>query len=260
MLKNIFPKRALKRQLKIAEVCLILLIFLNISSLSAREYNASFFGIKSDGVTNNTTSLQKAVDYINSQGGGTLVFYVGRYLTGTVYLKSNVAINLKEGAIIVGSFSPYDYDISTSKESAIFVGNGQNNIKIFGDGVIEGGGMRLYDQKQSLKEKGFLNQSPSIGLFKLDHCVNVDISGLNLWYGNDNIIQVKDSRVINLTRLHMDGRGVPENTGINLENSDWVTLQDLFVQDIHTPLRQSNQKTTKIVNSITSDGKAIKPE
>ena len=41
----------------------------------------TLFGIKSDGVTMNTRSIQRAIDYIAQQGGGRLVFTVGRYLT-----------------------------------------------------------------------------------------------------------------------------------------------------------------------------------
>ena len=67
----------------------------------AKDYNASYFGIKSNGTTLNTTSIQAAIDYIHAQGGGRLVFYVGRYLTGSIHLKSNVTIHLNEGAVIV---------------------------------------------------------------------------------------------------------------------------------------------------------------
>ena len=65
--------------------------------LGAKDYNASLFGIKSNGTTLNTSSIQKAIDYIHSEGGGRLVFYVGRYLTGSIELKSNVTIHLNEG-------------------------------------------------------------------------------------------------------------------------------------------------------------------
>ena len=47
-------------------------------------YNASKFGIRSDGVTMNTRSIQFAIDWIAEQGGGTLRFWVGRYLTGSM--------------------------------------------------------------------------------------------------------------------------------------------------------------------------------
>ena len=72
-------------------------------------YNASLFGIKSNGTTLNTTSIQKAIDFISETGGGTLRFYVGIYLTGTIELKSNVTILLEEGAILMGSTNIYDY-------------------------------------------------------------------------------------------------------------------------------------------------------
>jgi polygalacturonase len=45
-------------------------------------------------------------------GGGRLMFYVGRYHTGSIHMKSNVTIQLEEGAIIVGSTNPFDYEKS----------------------------------------------------------------------------------------------------------------------------------------------------
>ncbi|HNY58327.1 MAG TPA: glycoside hydrolase, partial [Bacteroidales bacterium] len=68
--------------------------------LHSKDYNASMFGAKSNGTTLNTNSIQKGIDYISENGGGRLVFYVGRYLTGSIYLKSNVTIHLEEGAIL----------------------------------------------------------------------------------------------------------------------------------------------------------------
>ena len=59
-----------------------LLVF--VAGLSAKDYQVAMFGIKSDGVTLNTRSIQRAVDYISEQGGGRLIFYVGRYLTGSI--------------------------------------------------------------------------------------------------------------------------------------------------------------------------------
>ena len=82
--------------------------------LGAKDYNASLFGIKSNGTTLNTSSIQKAIDYIHSEGGGRLVFYVGRYLTGSINLRSNVTIQLNEGAVLLGSTNPYDYPIDSS--------------------------------------------------------------------------------------------------------------------------------------------------
>ena len=71
---------------------LFLLLLAIANKLPAKDYKASLFGIKSDGLTLNTTSIQKAIDYISENGGGRLVFYVGRYLTGSIFLKENLAV------------------------------------------------------------------------------------------------------------------------------------------------------------------------
>ena len=74
------------------------------------------------------------MDYIANQGGGTLVFEVGRYLTGSLHLPPNVNIQLNEGAILVGSPNPYDYDLDNE-------GNPQlihpDNSRLCGLGYIE---------------------------------------------------------------------------------------------------------------------------
>lgn len=74
-----------------------------------KRYKASRFGIKNNGTTLNTNSIQRAVDYIARQGGGCLEFYVGRYLTGSVRIPVGVHIHLHEGAIIVPSPNTYDH-------------------------------------------------------------------------------------------------------------------------------------------------------
>src|SRR5438128_11575390 len=79
-------------------------------NLFAKDYPASLFGIYSDGITLNTRSIQAAVDYINENGGGRMVLYVGRYLTGSMHLKSRVTRHIEEGAVLIGSLNPSDYD------------------------------------------------------------------------------------------------------------------------------------------------------
>ena len=100
----------------------LLLIGTAVSPVSAKEYKAALFGVKSDGTTNNTRSIQKAVDFISENGGGELAFYVGRYLTGTIHLKSNVTIVIKEGAALTGaSCFLYQRDYEGGLAECLFV-------------------------------------------------------------------------------------------------------------------------------------------
>ena len=98
-----------------------------IPSIAQKIHQASSFGIKSDGVTLNTRSIQAGIDFISEHGGGVLEFSVGRYLTGSIHLKSNVELRLLEGAVLVGSTNPYDYDM-VEGNYGFLLAKGQKNI------------------------------------------------------------------------------------------------------------------------------------
>ena len=134
---------------------LSILFSLSFSLVWSKEYNASFFGIKSDGVTLNTNSIQTGINYIHKEGGGVLVFNVGRYLTGSIELKSNVAIQLKEGAVLVGSLNPYDYNMEGPCYSMIRAIN-QKNIAIYGKGIIDAQGRQVSYNIIDQVHKGFI--------------------------------------------------------------------------------------------------------
>src|SRR6187401_154419 len=118
-----------------------IIICLQCFQSSAKDYPASLFGISSDGVTLNTRSIQFAIDYIQQQGGGRLVFDVGRFLSGSIHLKSGVTIHLLEGALLLGTLNPLDYD--RKGLTAFILCHDQQNIAITGKGVIDGQGREV---------------------------------------------------------------------------------------------------------------------
>ena len=165
-------------------ILLVMMALTVYMPISAREYNASFFGIKSNGTTMNTRSIQKAIDYIHENGGGTLVFWVGRYLTGTVFLKSNVTIQLNEGAVIVGSVNPYDYD-EYDNWQALIIAHDAVNIAIKGKGVIDGQGRTVCYNYIDQAHKGLIQDElkydrtgkrPSIIYFR--ECKQIVVEGI----------------------------------------------------------------------------------
>src|ERR1035437_1986992 len=169
-------------KLKFIFLSLALLCFLQ---LTAKDYKASIFGIKSNGTTLNTTSIQKAISYINENGGGRLMFSVGRYLTGTIQLKSNVTIRLEEGLIVVGSTNIYDYN-NNNPYTALVYAEKEQNIGITGKGVIDGQGREvaynLIDQihngiiKDELRNDRPATRRPRA--IYLRECKNVEISDI----------------------------------------------------------------------------------
>ena len=140
-------------------------------------YKASKFSIRSDGKQDNTTSIQGAIDYIAANGGGTLEFSVGRYLTGAVELKSGVNIKLLEGAIIVGSTNIYSY----KGHPGIFWAEGQRNILIDGQGVFDGRGAELRENEKAQKSLGHIPENHAVpALMSFKDCEGIVVKGVIL--------------------------------------------------------------------------------
>ena len=210
----------------------VVLLSLYTLTLSAKEYKASLFGIKSEGVTLNTRSIQKAVDFISENGGGKLIFYVGRYLTGTIQLKSNVTIELKEGAVLVATPSVYDYS-GVIGTKALITAEGQQNIGIIGKGVIEGQGTALLEQIDGQIKKGYLRETiiqacPS--LIAMNNCSKIIIDQFNLMNACGNVQSYTSCKNLSISRLTVKSTVVKGSKGIVFADCDGVQLSSLFFE------------------------------
>ena len=224
--------------MKTTRTTLALLLLLSVSILNAKDYNASLFGIESNGTTLNTTSIQKAIDYIHENGGGRLMFYVGRYVTGTIYLKSNVTIHLEEGAILVGSLNPFDYNRHGYWQSLIFAFD-QENIGITGKGVIDGRGYKVANNILSMIHRGIIKDPddlkydrPREGIrpqnIYFKGCKNVHIQGIMLkdpasW--NQQYDQCKNLVVEDIT---VDSKSYWNNDGVDIVDCDSVIVRNNY--------------------------------
>ncbi len=117
---------------------------------SESEYNVKKHGAKADGKTMDTPAIQKAIDECNRNGGGTVYFPSGIYLSGSIHLKNNITLYLENGATILASpndddFDPYeklDFKNDSDKETSYFHfsliwGEDVENIAILGNGTID---------------------------------------------------------------------------------------------------------------------------
>lgn len=202
----------------------------------AKDYNVSMFGAKSNGTTLNTTSIQKGIDYIHENGGGRLVFYVGRYLTGTIYLKSNVTIQLEEGAILVGSVNPLDYEMSNNWTAMIFALN-QQNIGITGKGVIDGRGFEVANNLVDLIHKGVVSDPlkydrpretirPQNIYFR--GCRNVTIRGILLRDPGSWNQQYDQCRNVVIDGISVDSKSYWNNDGVDIVDCDSVSVTNSY--------------------------------
>ena len=204
--------------------------------LHAKDYNASMFGAKSNGTTLNTSSIQKGIDYISENGGGRLVFYVGRYLTGTIYLKSNVTIHLEEGAILVGSTNPFDYERNFNWTALIFALD-QENIGITGKGVIDGQGFQVATNLVDMIHKGVVkdplkydrpNETIRPQNIYFRGCRNIVIRDINLKDPGSWNQQYDQCRNLVIDNIRVDSKSYWNNDGVDIVDCDSVVVSNSY--------------------------------
>src|SRR6266567_503515 len=76
---------------------------LQLLAADASTFNVRDYGAKGDGATLDTAALNKAIEACATAGGGQVLVPPGKYLTGTVHLKSDVTLMLEAGATILGT-------------------------------------------------------------------------------------------------------------------------------------------------------------
>lgn len=224
-------------------------LFLCVGTIAATNYNVLQQGAVGDGKTLNTKSLQSAIDALHAKGGGQLYFPAGRYLTGSLQLKSNVTLYLEKEAVLLGSTSPYDYPgFSTEKElkvnndhfdQALIYAEGAENIGITGEGCIDGQGRELALTIDSLHHTGELvdkhyntyrkrpNTRPKL-LF-MRNCRKVELRKTNFRSGAAWGLSFSLCTDLTIDSLHVENRAYWNNDGIDISDCKDVRISNCFI-------------------------------
>jgi polygalacturonase len=134
---------------------LLTVLYLCLLTVRAERVDMLKLGAKPDGNKLNTVLINKTIDTLNVNGGGTLFFPAGKYLTGAIKLKSNITIELEAGATLLFSDNFDDYlpfvemrheGIMMKSFSPLIYAVDAENITIKGEGKIDGQGKKWWDE------------------------------------------------------------------------------------------------------------------
>lgn len=227
----------------------ILILFIICSALftgSASQlfYNVVDYGAKGDGLTNNTKAINTAIEAAAKNGGGTVFFPAGEYLSFTIHLKSKITLHLDNGAVLIGDQEKNGVGYDLPEEDAwykkfqdfghsywrnsLIYGDSLRDIAITGQGLIWGKGLYTYD-KPDIKGSG--NKA-----IALKNCFNVTIRDISILHGGHFCILT--TGVDNLT----------------IDNVRADADRDAFDIDCCKNVRISNCN----INSPTDDGLCLK--
>jgi polygalacturonase len=171
------------------------------SAPSAKEamFNVHTFGATGDGKTIDTPAINKAIEAIAAQGGGTLVFPAGTYVCFTIRLKSYVDLYLSHGCTILAAESPkageatgYNggtYDAAEPNDpwipyqdyghnhwkNSLFYGENLHDFAITGPGLIHGKGLSNGTRGIRSGTGGYIAEQAGVGnkAIALKNCRNV---------------------------------------------------------------------------------------
>ena len=236
---------------------IVIIVCFQCLQSSAKDYPASLFGINSDGITLNTRSIQFAIDYIQQQGGGRLVFDVGRFLSGSIHLKSNVAIHLLEGAVLLGALNPLDYD--RKELTAFILCHDQQNIAITGKGVIDGQGREVARNVVELVHKGlikdaFRNDRPEVPirpmLIYFRSCKNIFISSVTMRNAAAWVQTYDQCKNLHVDSITVDSRAFWNNDGIDIVDCDSVAITNSYIDSDDDGVCLKSHDPTKVCQNI----------
>lgn len=154
------------------------------------------FGAVADGKTLDHTAINKAIDACVAKGGGQVYLPAGKYLCGSIRMKSNVDLHLSMGATIIAApdelkvydeseeFGGPEYQDGghTYFHNSLIWAEGQKNISITGFGTIDGDGLTKRDTEHLGEALG-----GSIGTgdkaIALKLCRNITIRDITIYRG-----------------------------------------------------------------------------
>jgi polygalacturonase len=98
----------------------LVFVLLALNGTYSQTFNILDFGAKSSESYVNTEPINNAIKECSSLGGGIVIIPKGKFITGTIHLKSNVNLHLETGSYLIGSknYKLFD-DLSFNKKTKI---------------------------------------------------------------------------------------------------------------------------------------------
>jgi polygalacturonase len=237
---------------RIYQLVIISLLVCNFTIAGTKPYyNVIEYGAKKDGQTLNTKAIQKAIDECSNDGGGTVEFPPGTYLSGTIFMKSNVVLNLQPGCTILGSKNLEDYPLSLHQQEknidkillyrALIWGDRIENVGITGFGTIDGQGknfhgikirprLLMFDSCANVNIKGITLQHPGAWTQHYLKCDGVTIRDIKVFaHGGENndMVDIDQSRNVIITGLVGDS----DDDGITLKSTAEGLVENVTISD-----------------------------
>ncbi len=190
-----------------------------LPTIPAGSFDITTFGAKGDGKTDNTSSIQMALNAAQTAGGGTVTIPSGTFLSGPIIIHSSTRLDFASGSVLMmlpfGTYPSPPPAFITTDSSA-------HDIVLGGSGTIDGQGQAWWD--------AFAADSTTVRPqeVNLGHVTRIQITGIRLQNPPEEHIWVKSDTNVTITGITINTPGVSgKNPPKNTDGVD-VTATGMF--------------------------------
>jgi len=197
------------------------------------------------GTTITTKAIQHAIDSAAAIGGGTITLAPGKYLTGSLFLKTGVTLDIPKDAELLGSQNFDDYPeidtriagIEMRWPAALINLIGVKKAAVTGEGKINARGKFCWDKYWNMRKtydaKGLRwivdYDAKRIRTLLVQNSEDITVKGLAFVDAGFWTVQVLYSKYITVdgitVRNNENGHG-PSTDGVDIDSSSWVLVQN----------------------------------
>lgn len=210
-----------------------------------KVYWVNDFGAVSDTAVVSTKAIQRAIDKCAAAGGGIVQFKPGTYVSGSLFIKSNVQLKIDKGVWLLGSVNFADYPemasriagIETTWPAALINFLDVKNAALTGEGVVNARGKFCWDlywtMRKDYDKKGLRwivdYDAKRVRTVLVQSSSDISIKGLTFKNAGFWTIQLLYSTRLTVDgvviRNNEDGSG-PSTDGIDVDSSSWTLIQN----------------------------------
>lgn len=202
-----------------------------VTAADSGRFDITSSGAIADGKTLNTKAIQSAIDTCVNAGGGTVVVPKGEFISGALFLKPGVNIELQEGAVLKASDKLEDFPVVpnvrfeghfSDRVIALLNAEHTDHLRITGPGTLDGNGEAYWNAKTP-------NGRPRLVYIRdsADVAVNgvrfLNSASWNLHFYNCQNVTVDNSRF----EIDDSAKG-PSTDGVDVDGSQNVVVKNCF--------------------------------